>query len=54
MGETEDYSLFIKDLVSQGKDYDSRLVQEALAKRWEKMDGKDNYNYQQMIDDYVQ
>ena len=53
MGETEDYSLFIKNLVSQGKDYDSRLVQEALAKRWEKMGGTDNYNYQQMINDYV-
>lgn len=54
LGHTEDYSLFINDLIANGQDADSRLVQQALRQRWEKMDGNDTNNYQQMINDYVQ
>lgn len=53
-GELADYSSFISDQVAKGKGYDDRLIQKALAKRWLKMEGKDDYDYSQMKNDYVQ
>lgn len=53
-GELEDYSSFISEQVANGKGYDDQLVQTALAKRWLKMKGKDDYDYAQMKNDYVQ
>lgn len=53
-GELADYSSFISDQVAKGKGYDDRLIQEALAKRWLKMEGKDDYDYSQIKNDYVQ
>ena len=53
-GELEDYSSFISEQVANGKGYDDQLVQTALAKRWLKMEGKDDYDYSQMKNDYVQ
>ena len=49
----DDYSKEIEKLVASGEDFNDKQVQDLLAQRWKKMGGKDNYNYQSMMDDYL-
>lgn len=49
----DDYSKEIEKLVASGEDFNDKQVQDLLAQRWKKMGGKDDYNYQSMMDDYL-
>lgn len=50
-GNIDDYSLKIRDLLIEGKDENSPLVQQAIANRNSKMNGYDPYDYQAMMDE---